>query len=143
MSLGCKGGVTPMTLFAMSRSLPSRSSPCGNSAKPENIRFDLRPYCSMPSSLHSSPLTFVSSMTMCWDFSSSFFLKTHNCFSQVTYFVRQFLWKEHRFHFVEYCAIVENGNHFHDELVVVASLLRGALPGTFRHDWCDRCSAAR
>ena len=43
------------------------------------------------------------------------------------YFVRQFLWKEHRFHFVEYCAVVENGNHFHDELVVVASLIRMPL----------------
>ena len=71
------------------------------------------------------------------------FLKTQNCFSQVTYFVRQFLWKEHRFHFVQYCAVVENGNHFHDELVVVASLLWGALPSAFRHDWCDSCNAAR
>ena len=40
------------------------------------------------------------------------------------------------FHFLQYDTVVKNSNDFHNELVIIAYLLRGAGPFSFQHDWC-------
>ena len=64
-------------------------------------------------------------------------LKILNCVSSHTFFFT--VSREIEFFIFKYGTVVKNSNDFHNELIIVSYLFRGAWSLSFRHDWRISC----